>query len=378
MLEQQQLEEKLGMLSDKWTRFKVSNQIPQTDKDALGTKYYTQYFYDWLRDLIGGYHELRWALIALMNDLRPYTAEMLSKQHRHLLLGMAHQVDSSGVAEPLRDTFHQPPIYNGNAARLETCRLYYRRLFQMIEGFYLPDFAPESLVPGWCYNENENGEIEEQEPNFDALKITPSKQYIYPLSKQSIPYYYPLLDHPQSLHHYWNYERSKSRSADRILSYHATDIPPEFPSYSTRKEVIRPLYYTLDDYDFYRIEGIVGKSQVRLYPKSEEHDHEYDVFTALEYLVKKHNLDFQIIRFNLSQLQDINDGGATTPYSIGSDSSEEKAQGFTKTLMGAEHLGGVPKGGAFIVVYDDNGTVITDLSLPDKLPRELVMDKTKG
>ena len=384
------IEEKMEMLSVKWTRFQVSNQDPQTPEKELGSKYYAQCFYDWLRDLIAAYHELRWGIIELMNDLRPYTEEMLKRQNRHLLLGVAHQSEATGIREPLRDVFHQPPVYNGNAARLETCRLYYQRLFQMIDGFYLEDFAPNIQVPGWCYNENEDGETEEHVPNFDCLKITPGKSYIHPLSEQSIPYYYPLLFHPQSLHHFWNYQRSKTRSADRILSYHATDLPTDFPSYTNRKEIIRPLYYNLDAFDFYRIEGYLGKSEVCLYLKEEGEAEKYDVAEALQYLVQKHNLDFQVVKINLSDLQ-YPKGGNTLPYTIGDATSKEKAYSLTKILLGAEHLGGVFKGGAYILVYEtpvakeeaqkqsidgdtDAPRVIASFSLPDKLPRELFVE----
>ncbi|MCG8326449.1 MAG: hypothetical protein MI974_02130 [Chitinophagales bacterium] len=388
--EKQQVEKKLGMLSEKWTRFHVSNQSPQTATGELGSKYYAQCFYDWLRDLIAAYHELRWCVIELMNELKPYVEGMLKKQNRHLLLGTAHQMEPCGLAEPLRDIFYQPPIYNGNAARLEACRLYYQRLFQMIDGFYLEDFAPDSQIPAWCYNENEEGETEEHIPNFDCLKITPGKSYSYPLSEQSIPYYYPLLFHPQSLHHLWNHRRSKTRSVDRILSYHATDIPSDFPSYTSRNEIIRPLYYNLDAFDFYRIEGYLGKSKVCLYLKEEGEAQEYDVAEALQYLVQKHNLDFQVVKLTISDLQKPEGGGAA-PYTIGSASSGENSYSLATALLGAEHLGGVFKGGAYILVYEEpisqKGTkkqsmssssnaprVIASFSLPDKLPRELFVD----
>ncbi len=365
--------EKLDEMSVKWTRFTVYNDPPKTLPDEVGTKYYAQYFYDWMRDLIAAYHELRWALVDLMNDLRPYTLETLAKQQHHLILGPAQQhPDTNGLDVVLRDYFHQPPIYNGNSARLETCRLYYQRFFQMLDGFYLEDYAPGKL-PAWCLQEDADGDIIEHKPDFSRLRITPGKSYRYPLSEQSIPFYYPLLDHPQSLQHYWNYRRAKTRSADRLLSYHATDAPPDFPSYTDRREAIRPLYYSLDPHDFYRIEGHIGKSKVRLYPKAGDDDQrEYDVFDALQFLVRKHNLDFKVLKINISELQKLvfETGKPLYMYTISNstDNTEEKADTFVIDLLGAEHLAGVTKGGTFILVYEDEkpptARVIADFSVP--------------
>jgi hypothetical protein len=356
LLDVELLQQKLAILSEKWTQFTVSNDPPHTLPKDTGTKYYTQYFYDWLRDLIAGYHELRGELIVLMNDLRPFTDDILAKQYQHLLIGPAQQLDSSGMDAPLRDYFHQPPIYNSNAARLETCRLYYRRSFQMIEGFYLEGYAPKGAIPAHCYREDEEGAWVEVLPKVDRLRVTPGKSYFHPLSQQSIPFYYPLLDHPQSLQHYWNYRRSKTRSTDRILSYHATDSPADFPSYSLRKEVIRPLHYSLDSFDFYRIEGHIGKSTVRLYPHQDATDQRtYDVYEALLYLIRKYNLDFTVLKMSISELQKaISEGGQNVPpYLIGTGVSAQSAQSFTSSILGAEHLGGVPKGGTFILVFEE-------------------------
>ncbi|MBK9337296.1 MAG: hypothetical protein IPM98_12255 [Lewinellaceae bacterium] len=369
MLDPGIFEEKLAELSEKWTRFTRYNDPPKTQDTKIGTKYYAQYFYDWARDLIAAYHELRGELIELMNDLRPYTVEMLAKQYSHLLLGPALQPDSNGLDAPLRDYFHQPPIYNGNAARLETCRLYYRRLFEMMDGFYLEDYAKGSKMPGWCMPDSDEHTVP---PDFSRLRITPGKGYIHPLSHQAIPFYYPLNDNTESLQYFWNYHRAKTRSTDRILSYHATDTPPDFPSYSNRREVIRPLYYSLDPHDFYRIEGHIGKSNVRLYGPTSDQDipAEFPVVEALEFLVRKYNLDFKILPVSIGDLQKQKSG--QPPYRIGAGTDlRYVGQSFVLDLLGAEHLAGVPKGGTFIVVMADmvvdgqtQKVAVADFALP--------------
>jgi len=360
--------DKLALLSEKWLRFLRACKDEEADPKP---DYYMQYFYDWMRDLIDGYHELRRLIIDLMDDLRPYTQEMLDRQHHHLLLGPAYQIEDSPLPEPLRDRFRQPPVYNGNARRRAACRLYFQRFFQLLEGFYLAHYAPDRHIPNWCLQENEEGEADDAIPRFNQLKITPSKGYQFPLSERSIPYYYPLLQHPQSLQHYWNQWRSRSRSTNRLLSYHATDMPADFPSYSRLRAIVRPLYYTLEAYDFYRIEGHIGREEVYLYPpESKENEVPYKVEQALRFLVQKHNLDFELLvleikdgltaAYSLSKPSEANSRGKSS----GANSSQERlVNSFKTAILGAEHLGGVPKGGTFILVLDD-GVAAADFCLP--------------
>jgi hypothetical protein len=240
----------------------------------------------------------------------------------------------------------------------------------MIEGFYLEGYDTENKLPGWCWCEDDNGEVVAQNPDFSRLRITPGKSYFYPLSQQSVPYYYPLNDNPESLQHFWNYRRSKTRSTDKLLSYHATDAP-DFPSYSIRREVVRPLYYTLDPHDFYRIEGYIGQKEVSInLPMGKQSaPAKYPVYDALVYLVQKYNLDFAVRKLVIPA----NPASAppvlplTEFYAPASaPTGPEGARAFSETLriLGAEHLAGVPKGGTFLLVFDDKGTAIGDFSIP--------------
>ena len=238
----------------------------------------------------------------------------------------------------------------------------------MIEGFYLPDYVPKSELPGWCQPDESYEEDIPVIPDFSRLRITPGRSYFYPLSEQSIPFYYPLNDNPKSLQHYWNYRRAKTLSADRLLSYHATDTPPDFPAYSRRRETLRPLHYTLDPHDFYRIEGHIGKTQVKLYGPANDNDQpqEHPIYDALVFLVQKYNLDFAVIQVSVSELQDFSCAQDNPHlYAIGDGKDpRESAWSFGRSLLGAEHLAGVPKGGTFILVTDDNGCAVADFSLP--------------
>ncbi len=359
---------KRNLMMEKWVRFvKYNDALPTGEK---GVKYYAQYFYDWARDLMAAYHELRDALAELMNDLRPLTLEMLELERCFFMLGPAYHPTACYERPPLRDYFQQPPIFNGNAARLDACKLYFCRLFAMIEGFYLEGYLPNADPPGWCKPEKGDEEIPVM-PDFSRLRITPGRSYFYPLSEQSIPFYYPLNDNPKSLQHFWNYRRFKTLSTDRILSYHATDAPPDFPSYSRRRPVLRPLYYSLDAYDFYRIEGLIGKKSTTIYSRppagSNELLPEFPVFEALVFLVQKHNLDFDVVQIPVDALQDLPcpKDDYKYLYALGdTDDPRLRAWSFGRALLGAEHLAGVPKGGTFILVTDTDGCAIADFSLP--------------
>lgn len=350
--------EKLDLLFEKWAAFKKYNEKASK---AKWTKHYIQYFYDWARDLIAGYHELRAELQTLMSDLRSFTPELLANQRPYLMLGPAFRPDQDGLAAPLRDEFHQPPIYNGNAARLETCRLYYRRQFEMIEGFYLPGYAGDPALPNWCKGIDD----EPWSADFSQIRITPGKMYIHPLSQQSIPYYYPLVPGMESLQFYWDYRRAKTRTPDRHLSYHASDSAD---SYSHRPEVVRPLYYSLDPHDFYRIEGHLGQTRVAIHGNMR-----VPVVDGIRFLIQKHNLDFDVREIEISCLQ----GGQATDLHQLYDLLDTQigiaydyhALSFNQDMLGAEHLAGVPKGGTFIVVttLTEDRTekfAIADFSLP--------------
>jgi hypothetical protein len=359
---------KRDLLMEKWVRFvKYNDTLPAGDK---GVKYYAQYFYDWARDLMAAYHELRDALTELMNDLRPLTLEMLELERCFLMLGPAYHPTACYERPPLRDYFQQPPIFNGNAARLDACKLYFCRLFAMIEGFYLEGYLPNADPPGWCKPEKDAEEIPVM-PDFSRLRITPGRSYFYPLSEQSIPFYYPLNDNSKSLQYFWNYRRFKTLSTDRLLSYHATDAPPDFPSYSRRRSTLRPLYYALDAYDFYRIEGLIGKKSTPIYYKAPAGPGdplpEFPVFEALVFLVQKHNLDFDVVQVRVDALQDLPcpKDDYQYLYALGdTDDLRLRAWSLGQALLGAEHLAGVPKGGTFILVTDADGCAIADFSLP--------------
>ncbi|MBC7774455.1 MAG: hypothetical protein H7246_03380 [Phycisphaerae bacterium] len=164
----------------------------------------------------------------------------------------------------------------------------------------------------------------------------------------------------ESLHFYWEYRRAKMRQLDYHLSYHASDADD---SYSHRPEVIRPLYYSLDPYDFYRVEGHISRSFIALNQKVGASPAE-----ALQFMVKRYNLDFEVVEVDIycNQCRFL-----SQKYPYPNLSPAEFFNSFREDIMGAEHLAGVPKGGTFIVVTtkmvldDVSQTVaIADFALP--------------
>ncbi|HMX40856.1 MAG TPA: hypothetical protein PKD78_11030, partial [Saprospiraceae bacterium] len=344
-------EERLEKMMDKWTDYaeycedyneKKSQPAKFPNLPPEEPHWFVQYYYDWARDLIAAYHELRDELNALMAASCLAEQDEPKAQHpRHLMLGLALREEHTGLASPLRHEFVQPPIYNDNAARLERCRLYFRRWFLMVQGFYLP-IDKDPVANPTCHRDDDGNFPNPL--NYSALKITPGRSYFHPLSAQSLPFYYLVTLGTQSVHRFWNYRRAKTGTADQLLCYHASDAAS---SYSKLAHVIRPLYYTLDAYDFYRVEGHLGM------PASAVAD--------LEHMVRKYNLDFHVTACPLDDLialLESDTGPCPTPL-----------RAFKDRLLGAEHLAGVPKGGTLILVTD-GGNVVADFSVPYRVPED--------
>ncbi|NUO00184.1 MAG: hypothetical protein HUU01_06165 [Saprospiraceae bacterium] len=358
-LQKKEFEQALNRLDEKWTAYKKYSE------KSTGThaQCYVQYFYDWARDLLAAYHELRSELQQLTHaccvcdDHDPMTFW----HPRHLLLGLAMRTEHNGLSSPLRNEMQQPPVYNSNAARLESSRLYFRRWFFMVKFFFLP--IHEELEKNPLCKDNKDELNQEEIPDFSVLRITPGKTYQHPISFQSLPFYYAVSPGSQSLHRFWNYQRSKTVSENQLLSYHAHDGDD---SYSSLPHVVRPLYFSLDAHDFYRIEGHIGKKTIAIHRKYGKDDvpATYDPFAALQYLIQKHNLDFEVISIPYTALQKAIEG--MPPYLIPGDDTT-KVWSFARNLLGAEHLAGVPKGGTFLLITEGEGTekrVIADFCLP--------------
>jgi len=360
----------IALLCLKWETFKKENEEGEAD-----TKYYIQYFYSWVRDLIQAYNELRLEIIHFTDDCCGHADE----HSQYLLLGVALRIDLARQPQPLRHTFKQPPIYNNNADRLQRIRLYSWRVLMMIKNFYLPDYVQNPKV-------NSFKNFEEQDlMDFSKIKITPSRFYDQPLALQTIPFYYPVTWGRFSVHHFWNYERTKQATTDQLLSYHASDLDD---SYTFQKQVIRPLHFQLNNYPFFRIEGHIGKPlEDEFSGESSNMQVSLGVKSQLEYIKRKYNLACHFVFIDVKN-------PLTQAYKIEIEAEEgplakEEYFSFYPELLGMEHISGVKEGGTFIVIYEERPIneaqgetakiVIADFYIPYgklNLPSFLIEDVT--
>lgn len=343
----------IDLICLKWETFKKEN--PTGSNIEIRKKYYIQYFYDWIRDLVQGYNEIRQEIIDLVNECCPDPNQF----PQHFLLGIALRPDFARQPQPLRTTLQQPPIYNDNANRLQRIRLYFWREMMMINTFYLPDYILDPEVNPLIEVDPSN------KPDFTRFRITPSRFYDAPLGEQSIPFYYPLNWTPYSVHQFWNFNRTRTSSTDHLLSYHASDFDD---SYTMRLQAIRPLHYAMDHYPFLRIEGHIGR---RL----------DDVKNELAYLKQKYNLPVRFVFRDIKRPISRSDNEC---HVTGETQPIEKFTSFINPLLGMNHLAGSKEYGTFIVLYQEviisdpsmEKIVIADFFLPSILTQE-VLDNFK-
>lgn len=166
--------------------------------------------------------------------------------------------------------------------------------------------------------------------SLPEVKITASRHKHTPLREQAIPFYY----RNDQLRPLWNPALTDAGRTDDIPSYYPQPSPtvPPFD---------QPLSYDLEKYDFFRIEGHIGR------PLKEG-------LSRIEALRNTLNLPFKIIALRIDTAANI-----IVPQT-GANVVEIKAlleqmqfRSFAKDHPGMEHMGGVPKGGTFIVVFQE-------------------------
>ncbi|MBD2604430.1 hypothetical protein H6G81_07770 [Scytonema hofmannii FACHB-248] len=251
-------------LEKRLNSFKKKETTLLSEKVETPEAIYTlQYFYDYLSLLVAAYYELAEGAFDLMDDCTPDTRRF----PKFLMLGLVPAI-SSQPKTGYRSDFTQPPIYNGNQVRVKQVRYLYERLLKLCaeDSFYLLPF----------YN--------------TPLKITPSKDQSAPLSEQAIPYY---LNYP-NLYQYWNYDVYRKGRSDRHPAYF-------YPKQDSQENphVFNDLTYRLDAYNFYRIEGHIGKANG-------------DALKHIKDYRQRYNLAFDVITLKLgsvASLQDLNISG---------------------------------------------------------------------
>ena len=216
----------------------VLETIANTHKNSINV----QYLWDWISDIAAAYNE-----IAALNEQNPSLCCVDENLFPfHVVLG---QVDSNGLN-------YRTPFFSTRNTSLESNRkrkelsLLFERLVH--------------LIRFWKIQNN-------------GIKVTPSVYGDIPLSKKSVPYYY---DHILELNRKWDPEKTVKNKNNEILSYHS-----ETAGYTDSDIVKKPLLYDLEKFNFFNIEGHLGRKYT-------------DVAEELNILKNSYNLPFKITALN--------------------------------------------------------------------------------
>lgn len=195
-----------------------------------------QYYYDLFSDLVQAYEELRKTGMELISACCPDS----NLFPRHLFLDLALP-DTSKQTSDYRHYFIPSPILQQNPGLVKELRSLFKRMVLLLDKFYLPPVA----VGG--------GTGLKRGGTDENIRITPSKYGEAYLSEKAIPFYYRLVEGPDRLLMHWSFKKSVTGRAEKNLSYHAEQYN------AADEEVLKPLLYDLESYNFLRIEGHLGK-----------------------------------------------------------------------------------------------------------------------
>ena len=232
--------------------------------------YGIQYVYDFVKDLALAYEEFR----SVSFDLTSVCCPDMDRFPKHLMLGLAcaDQDDLCTLPE-FRNVFASSPAMSKQEHLLEKVQFLHKRLVLLIEGFDLQRL---------------------RQPEQWPLKITPSCEKKGWLSQRSIPIYYDSkkeseFENLSNLENTWNFEtKRKCYSSDfpQQLSYDNHDFGDNLEHHITT-----PLGFDLDQFNFLRIEGILGKNVNR-------------VRTEIDQAKKLWNLSFDVKAIHFGELRD--------------------------------------------------------------------------
>jgi predicted flap endonuclease-1-like 5' DNA nuclease len=314
------------LINKKWAVYKKNHQPAES----------IQYFYDFVKDLIDTYNELLNELYELVNDCCTGT-ECFPK---HLMLGRIKE-EVSFQASIFRQEYLQPPVYNGNANRLQQIRFLHWRMVIMMKCFYIPDWDIDDMSDESYYDVLQiEGEKKLGQDARLPVRITPGRMFNELLGKQTIPFYYNLSNSPYSMQYYWDYLSTKHNREDHQLSFFSKEIP----GYSNLNAVLHPFVFSLSQYPFYRIEGHTGM------PVN-------DAIAAIKNLRRRYALSFDVLPVTTENLKEL--------FTQSFNDEEILAYGL-------EHVCGVQKGYTFLLLHDGDktnpGMIMADFQIPFMMP----------
>ncbi len=239
------------------------------------------YVYGWLRDITSTYLELRECLLKACAFCCPDVMAF----PKHILLG---RTSNSGL---YRHEFYPAKSLVSVKEGLGKASNLYKKLHLLINNFELPNH------------------------NSSKIKITPSRKPVVPLSEKAVPFYYANAGTTE-FKKAWNFEKSINNHQDEIQGYRMSS--PNFVS--------KPFIYDISKYDFFRVEGHIGKNYK-------------DVIQEVKRLRTENNLPFNVVAMQLGDLVDI------------SLSKDILLSEYIKTHRGLEYLSGAPAGGTIVIVH---------------------------
>lgn len=250
---------------------------------------------------------------------------------KHLMLGRLSGVDN----DPLQGFVARSPA-------ITTGQGFYPLL--PLEHRFRHQFIPSQILDQWRDRQEELWSLHfrllvmletfqayQRGEDVNDIRLTPSQSKLYPLSERAIPAYLPIAQAgaDDRLLRLWNYRKSVEGRLPLVYSYHRVAGGNN------------PLRFRQDKEDFYRIEGHLGHSLEQ-------------VSTAVFQQRQELGLDFGI------EVVRIDDMPAQGEFRL-------RLSDFSQLHPGLEHQGGVPKGGTFIIVYQEikgQEIVAADFALP--------------
>jgi len=180
-----------------------------------------QYYYDYLKDVVETYVSFR----ELLFGNHCVCCPAFDAFPKHLLLG--NLVPGSNPALN-RTAFYPSPAVNKQNKSLLHAKFLLRKLDVQLNAFGLPAFSSAAIL------------------------ITPSSTEKTDLEARAIPYYYKITS-ATPVQTYWNYRLFRRHQGNENYSYHASD-------YDAQGAAANPLNANLGPYNFFRIEGHLGKN----------------------------------------------------------------------------------------------------------------------
>lgn len=232
------------------------------DFSAYKVPFNIQYRYDFLKDIVDTYNEIK----ALLLDLKDICFPDIKAFRKHLMLGLITEIKEE--PKHLRHSFYKSAALDCGCDNLEHAKNLVVRLFKLIDLF-----------------RTERGEI----------KITPSNKMLE-LSKRSVPFYYKINN---DLLKSWDFFKTKKFEEKTNLSYHKANL-------ATYPHIQEPLNYNIDKFDFYRIEGHQGKDYRDVLEKLDDMKTKYGLafdVKALSVNINRENLDIDDYKCEFEDLK---------------------------------------------------------------------------